>query len=630
MLQRIRENVKGWGAWVIVLFLCVPFAFWGINQYFDPVADNAVAAVNGEQISSFQLDQAFQQRYQQILQMFGDDLPAGLINEQALRREELNRLIMQELLRQRTRELNLRASDQQLRDAIRAIPAFQQNGQFSAELYRQALLRAGHTPASFENLMRRDIALSQLQEGIAASAFATPLQTAMAVALENQGRRHAAVVVADEPFRAQVELSQEELQAYYEQNQDNYLTEETVDLAYVQLDLERFASEIEIDEAELRSLYEQRSADSAAQEERVVRHILIEGSDDAARARAEEALRRVQAGEDFAAVASEMSDDVASAAEGGSLGAIQRGMLTGAFEDALFAMNEGEVRGPVQTDFGFHVLKLDEIRSLGVESFESVREELADELRRQRARERFDQAVTQLADATFREDGSLQPAADELGIEVHEIENVTRRGGEGLAQNPDVRSAAFSETVLGEGRNSDPIYIGDSVVVIRVVGHQPAEPKPFETVEAEIRDRLTTERARELALQKANAVLERARNGESLADIAQAEKLIYRDESVTYRQTPDIGPAYAEALFAAEYPLEGPVFDVTAVENNDFVVFRLNEVIPGRMNEIAPRERQNRRRQLSDQHGNESITAYLGEMRANADVVVKDERSLSE
>lgn len=630
MLQRIRENVKGWGAWIIILFLCVPFAFWGINQYFDPVAENAVASVNGEQISSFQLDQAFQQRYQQILQMFGDDLPANLINEQALRREELNRLVMQELLQQRTNEQNFRASDEQLRQAIRAIPNFQENGRFSPERYRQSLLLAGHTPASFEALMRRDLALRQLQEGVSASAFGTPLEAAMTVAVNEQGRRHAAIVIADDQYREQVELSEDELRAYYEENVSEYMTEETVDIAYLELDLSDFANEVEVDENELRELYAQRSAESVAQEERVVRHILIEGSDEAARARAEEALQRVQAGEDFATVAREMSDDVASAEEGGSLGAIQRGMLEGEFEETLFSMSEGEVRGPVQTDFGFHVLKLEEIHNLGVEDFDSMRDELAQELRESRARERFDEAVTRLADAAFRDDGSLEPAAAELGMEIQHIENVTRGGGEGLARNADVRQAAFSQTVLEEGRNSDPLYIGNTAVVLRVAGHQPSEPRPFEEVEPQIAERLTVERARELAHEKANSVLERARSGESLADIAQAEKLIYRDESVTYRETPDIGPGYAEALFSAEYPIDGPVFGLAAVENNDFVVFRLSEVVPVRLGELAPSERQARRRDIGQDRGTEATAAYFAEIRANADIVIKDESSQSE
>jgi peptidyl-prolyl cis-trans isomerase D len=625
MLQRIRENIKGVGAWVIVRFLCVPFAFWGINQYFDPVARDAAASVNGEEISSFQLEQAFQQRYQQLIQAFGDQLPPEMIDERALRREELNQLIVQELLRQKMQDLRFRAGDDQVREMIRSIPVFQEDGRFSPERYRQALSMSGRSAAGFEALIRQDIALQQLQQGISGSEFITPVEAALAMAIEEQGRRHSAVTVSDEPFRQQVELSDDEVHEYYVQNQDRYLTEEIVDLEYVELSLNDFAGAVEVTEDMLRDMHSQRAGQYASQEQRRARHILIEGQGDNARARAEDALRRVQAGEDFAAVAREMSDDPVSAEEGGDLGMIERDQLVGEFEDALFAMNEGEVRGPVRSDFGFHVIRLDEIRAPELPEFEEIREQLAQEYREQRARQTFDSAVQRLADAVFRDEGSLGTAAAELDLEIREIDGVTRTAGEGIAANRQVRQTAFTEMVLQEGRNSDPVHLDDGrVVALRIADYRPAEPRPFEEVEGGVREQLVAERARQLAREKAESVLERARAGESLADIAQAEGVVFRDEGVTYRQTPDIGPAYAEALFAAEYPLEAPVFGMAATENDDFVVFRLTEVIPARYAELSRSERESRRRNLRQREASLVTAAYIAEMRDNADIVVRE------
>lgn len=626
MLQSIRENIKGVGAWVIILFLCVPFAFWGINQYFDTTAQNVAATVNGEEISSFAVEQAYQQRYQQLVQAFGDQLPPGLINEQALRREQLDQLIIQELLRQKMLDLGYRASDEQVREAIRAIPAFQENGKFSPERYRLALASARRTPAAFEAIVRRDLALEQLQQGIAGSAFATPRAAAVMVAVEEQGRRHSSILVPDEAFADQVEITAEDVASYYEANKSQYMTEESVDLAYVELSLDRFAEQMEVTEETLREIYASRAEQYASQEQRRARHILIEGEDETARAAAEAALERVRAGEDFAAVAREVSDDPISAEEGGDLGYIQRGQLEGPFEEALFAMSEGEVRGPVQTDFGYHIIMLEEVQAAALPDFEEIRDELAADYREQEARRAFDDAIRQLADATFRDDGGLDTAAEELDLEIREVENVTRRRGPGIAENPQVREAAFSESVLDDRLNSDVIRLADDrVAVVRVAEHRPAEPKPLAEVEQQVRDRLRTERAREMARAKAESVLERARAGEALSEIAQAEGLVYRDESLTYRQTPDIGPGYAEALFSAEYPVDGPTLAMTPVENNDFVVFRLTEVIPGRWAELTASEQEARLRSLRQRNAQTMTAAYIAEMRNSADVVISED-----
>jgi len=626
MLQSIRENIKGVGAWVIIIFLCIPFAFWGINQYFDTAAQSAAAVVNGEEISSFQVEQAYQQRYQQLLEAFGDQLPPDMINQQALRREQLNQLVIQELLRQKMQDLGYRASDEQVRQMLRRVPAFQENGRFSPELYRQALAMSGRSPTAFEALIRRDVALQQLQEGVNGTAFATPRDAAMAFALEEQGRRHSAIVIPDEMFVRAVDISADDLQRYYEENSSQFMTEEAVDLAYIELSLEQFLADIEVTDEALREVYESRADQYASQEQRQTRHILVEGDNDAARADAEAALQRIRAGEDFETVAAEVSDDPVSAEQGGDLGLIQRGQLEGAFEDALFSMEEGEVAGPVQTDFGFHVIKLEDIKAPELPAFEEIKDELARDYRKQQAEDRFDDAVQRMADATFRDEGSLETAAEELGVEVKTIEDVTRKSGKGIAANPAVRDAAFSETVLGEGINSDPIQLGpEQVVVTRVVEHQVAQPKPLAEVENQVREQLRAERATAMAREAADAILERARAGESLAEIAQEKSLVFRAESITYRGTPDIGPAYAKALFGAEYPVAGPTLAMSGVENNDFVVFRLTEVIPGDYTKLTASERESRLRSIRQREASATTAAYIAEMRNSADVVIRED-----
>lgn len=624
MLQRIREKTTGWIAWFVIIFLSIPFAFWGINQYFTDSSGGVVAEVNGTEIPLALLDRAYQSRYNELVQMFGDRLPPELINENALRREQLERLVMEEILEQEARDLRLRVDNATLQQAISDIAAFQVEGRFSPERYRSMLAYNGRTPAAFEAGYRLDLGLQQLQRGLVDSGFATEREVAHLVAIEDQARRHEAVSIPDEMFRSDIELSQEDIQAYYEANTDRFLTQEVVDLAYVELDRSNYAENVEVTEEELRAEYDQRASEFASQEERVASHILIEGDDQAAMDRAREILAKLEGGAEFAELARQYSDDPVSAEEGGSLGEIARGQLEGPFEDALFALEEGEVSDPVQTDFGVHLIRLDEIQAPELPAFEDIREQLAKDIRARRAADEFEADVQQLADITFSEDGTLVTAADELGLEIREIENVTRGSGQGLAQNEAIRNAAFSETVLKENRNSDPIRLDDDkrVVVLRVSEHQPPEPKPLADVEQQVRTQLLDERAREAAKAKAEGVLERVRGGEQLQAIAEAEGLIYRPPTVSVKSNPDISQRYAATLFTADYPKDGVTHGMTAVEDRDYVVFNLLDVMPGDYADLTAVEREERLQAAEQQESSAELAAYLAELRSAADVTI--------
>ncbi|MDX1443512.1 MAG: SurA N-terminal domain-containing protein [Gammaproteobacteria bacterium] len=624
MLQRIRENTTGWVAWFVIIFLSIPFAFWGINQYFTDASGGVAAEVNGTEIPIALLDQAYQRRYNELVRMFGDQLPPNLINEQALRREQLERLIMEEIMEQEAKDLRLRVDDVTLQQAIRSLPTFQVDGQFSPERYRSLLAYNNQTPTGFETGYRRDLGLQQLQRGLSESGFATEREVARLVALQDQRRRHEVISIPDEMFRDSIELSDEDVQAYYEANTDRFMTEETVDIAYISLDQADYAESVSIDEEELREAYQLRASDYASQEERVARHILIEGDGEEAMNRAREIRAELEAGADFAELASKYSDDPVSAEEGGSLGEIARGQLEGPFEDALFSLEEGEISDPVQTDFGVHIIKLDEIQAPELPEFADIRDQLEADLRERKVADQFEADVQQLADITFAEDGTLVSAADEFDIEIQEIEGVTRGAGEGLASRDEIRQAAFSEIVLGENRNSDPIRLDDGakVVVLRVVEHDPSEPKPLAEVDEQVRAQLLDERAREMAKAKAESVLEAVRGGEPMESVAQSEGLAYRAPSVTTRNDSDISRSYAAALFTADYPQDGPVYGMTGVEDRDFVVYSVLEVMPGDYEDLTAAERQQRLQALRQQEANAELAAYLAELRRSADVTI--------
>lgn len=623
MLQKLRENTQGWIAWLIVIILIIPFAFWGISQYADTGATTVAATVNGEDITIAEVEQGYQQRYNQLAQLLGDQMSPDLINAQALRMDVLEQIILRELVEQQVRELGFRPSNEELKDSIRNIEAFQVDGQFDAEQYRRALAYAGYTnPQVFENSQRRDLAIQQLQRGLSESAFATPLMAAFDIALRDQGRMHEAVQIPASRFRAEIEIADADVSEYYESHSDQYLTRETVDIEYVTLSKAAFATADEVDEAQLREYYDQQMSDYASQEQRRARHILIEGDDEAALQKANEILARIKGGESFEALAREYSADTISAEEGGDLGFVERGQLVGPFEDTLFSMAAGETSEPVLTDFGYHLIRLDEIRAPEMPAFEEVREQLAADYLAEQSENAFEDAVQQLTEIVYEDAGSLGGAADEFDLTIQSVKGVARDAGMEIAANADVRSAIFSESVLEERNNSRPLRVGeDEVVVLRVVERYPAEPKPMAEVADEIRQLLVNQRASEQARELAETVHARALAGESLAAIAEELKLEYRPAAVTLRGTPDVTPAFLESLFAAPYPTEeAPVIEVTDTNSTDFAVFRLIDVKPGEFATLTATEQQARIEQLQRRQANTDIQAYLRELRESADV----------
>src|SRR5690606_25691935 len=287
-------------------------------------------------------------------------------------------------------------------------------------------------PTAFEELQRRALELRDLEEGVSRSSFVTPAEYRRYVELANQRREIAYALFPVEAFLERVEVGDDEVAAHYEEHADRYMTEEAVELEYVELRRGDIAEQIEVSEEELRAEYERQKERYRLDEERRASHILITPdsgeSDEDARARAEELMRRINEGEDFAALAAEHSDDPGSASSGGDLGWISRGSLDSAFEEALYSMELGEVEGPVRTDFGWHIIRFDDVREGEERTFEEVRDELLAELRNARADDIYFERANQLGDLAFDEFDSLERVAEQLGLPLKRVERFPRSG----------------------------------------------------------------------------------------------------------------------------------------------------------------------------------------------------------
>ena len=628
MLQKIREKITGWVAGTILAMLAVVFAVWGIDFTFTPRA--VAAKVNGDEVPIEPVLRAYQDQLSRFQQSFGQDVPEVL--QQEIRRGVIEQFVRRTLLEQRIRDAGYRVGDDALSAHVRTIPAFQVGGQFNVDAYRAALAGAGYSVPAFESDQRRLLEIQQLQDGIARSSFATQEEMSRRVALRDETRAIEWITVKTERFLDEVEVSEDDVRTRYEESPERWLTEESVDIAYLELKLDDLAAEVSLSDEDLEAFYEAEKAREPqrfnAPERRRAGHILITvggGADEAAARATIDALKaRIDAGEDFAEVAKEASQDPGSARDGGDLGWVEPGMMVPAFDEALFAIGEaGQVVGPVRTEFGFHLIRLEEIEPGHSRTLDEVRGELVAELSRRRAEDRFYQMAEDMARFTFENPGTLEPAAEALGLEVRTLEGVTRAGAAGsIAAEAPVQDAVWSEAVLDTGENSQLVEIADGhAVVVRVNAHDAAQTRPLEevaeTIEGQLRQEKALARARELAAE-ARTQLEA---GESVDQVAGSAGADFVAGVTVGREDASVPPAVVRAAFEAPRPAEASSVAVSEGASGIFVV-RVTAFTPGEYGALSASQQLELRRELAQAQAAEELTAYLERLRESASVAV--------
>lgn len=622
MLQQIRDKITGWVAAVFIGAIAIVFIFWGIQ--FESSVNVAAAKVNGEKIPVELVRRAWQDRQTELQQLTRDELPAELVQSEQQRL--LDNLIRRELLLQRADELGYRVSDRELVEALQSIPALQVDGVFSRDRYAALLRQQGRSEAAFEAEFRRDLEISQLQNAIAVSAFALPGELDRRVRIVGESREVQLLLLPAADYAAGVTVTDEQVAAHYQQNQAEFRTPETVDLQYVQLTLPEVAAAVEVTEEGLRAFYDQVAGERyATAERRRARHILIEAGDDdaAARARAEKLAEEARGGADFAALASANSDDPGSKAQGGDLGWSTRDSFVAPFAEALFAMNTGEVRGPVKTQFGYHVIKLEAVEPAAQRPFEEVRAELEEDYRREQAQSAFYERSQQLADESFAALGELESVAGKLGLELRTVAGFTRQGGGALGNDRKVIEAAFSDEVLQERHNSPAISVGEeTVVVLRATDHKTPAQRPLEEVRADIEATLRNEAASMAAEAAAQAAAAQLAGGATFAEVASGLEAQPTGTMTLSRNAEAMPPELIRAVFGVPAPAAGQSTPGTAVlGNGNVAVFSVSAVHPGTMPDGAdPAQIAEFMQQAAGQQGMTEFVAYVAEIERNAKV----------
>ncbi len=515
MLQNIRDNAQGWIAWLIVIFISIPFAFWGIEEYLHPTPKTTIAEVNGVELSQYDFKDQVNQRKRQLHAMIqNQDIDLSFM-EQEIRQSTLKQMIEQEVLKQAAINAGLRINDALLVRNIQSFPDFQENGVFSQKRYEQLL---GDRAASFERNLRLGMLTGQVREGVIRSAIFTDYEQQQYTRIEKQQRLISYLIVPRSRFKDLVSVSDAEIEAHYKKYATQYMTPEKVSIEYVELSKSDLVSQEAVDEETLKNYYDEHKAAFTKPGQWKARHILIQvapnatkNEKDAARKKAQEILAKIQAGESFAELAKQFSDDPGSKNKGGDLGWFGSGIMVKPFENALKGMKVGEVSGLVKSQFGFHIIKLDDVKPEVVRPFAEVRTQLAEDMQKEYLDSKFYGKVEELANLAYEHPEGLEELKNTLNLKIKTTGLFGRNGNKDypISLNPKVISAAFSDEVLKEGFNSEPVSIGEQhVVVLRVKDHVAAKAKPLSEVRDEIRLAIRQEKTQAKALALGKNLLE--------------------------------------------------------------------------------------------------------------------------
>ncbi len=639
MLVAIRERATGWLAWVIVGLISIPFALWGINSYFEGGSEIPAARVNGEEISVYAYQQDLSQRRQQLAAQLDRSISPELLEELGIRQQVIDNLIDNRLLLEYTSVNNFRFDDGRLQEIIRNHPAFRTEDRFDAELYQRVLSANRYTPRQFEERQRSDSMINQLVEGIVQSSFYIEPELDRILQLQEQTRSARYAIIGAQEIRDQLEVSKSSVEDYYDRNRERFRLEAGIKVDFIELSLDSLSDSVRPSEQEMRTWYEENRGRYVSPETRQASHILIavdeSATDEEKRQKLKEAnelLEKAGQGADFAGLASEHSDDAGSAQNGGDLGAIARGQMVKPFEDAVYGMAEGEIAGPVETRFGYHIIKLDRLEESTQKLFADARDEVGEEVRKSQAEELFGELAESFRSLVFENPEDIAVVAEDLDLEVMSSDWFSADDGTGIAAEAAVRRAAFSEDVLNEGLLSPAIEIGfDKLVAVYKTDYRPASVPPLQEVRQEVVDAVRFEKARDEALELGSQLLSELESGDRSAEVWEqtiaARNLESHELAERRSDIADELWLLGDAVFSHPGPRAGKVgFGGVALDNGDYALYMLEDVRPGNPQDVDEEQRTALRQRLLARDGQGAFSAFQRSLRDSAEIEIFEDQ----
>lgn len=576
MMDRIREGTNGLVVKIILSLIIFSFVFAGVGSYLVGGTQSVAAKVGDREISRNEFEQVYQNERNRMQSQLGEYFSTLLGDPQyvqQLRQNILDRMVNDVLLEQRASTLGLRISDAQIRQTIVTMPSFQSNGAFDKDVYAAALRRAGYTPDSFAEYLRQDMTRTQLISALQSSDFALPSEVTLQGELETQQREIRTITLDVAKFAEKADITEQDVQAYYDENQEQFMRPEQVKVAYIELSGANLKSQVDVTDADADKYYQESLDKYSTAEKRKVSHIMVEGDDEA---RAQSLLDRLNAGEEFATVAKDSSDDTFSAQDGGALDWFERGVMDPAFEDAAYALTEaGDVSGLVKSEFGYHIIQLDDIETPTIKPFSEVKAEIISQLQDEKAADRFYELQTTLAETAFEMPDSLDDAAQAIDATVLTTDFFARGAAPQVLATPAVQQAIFSPEVREDGLNSDVIEIApEHVIVVRVEDFRDETILPLEEVNGDVQSRLAQSKGEQAALTLSQDALS-ALNAGSGDEFLKENELAFGESEVISRRAP-----LANDVFRLVKPEQGnPVYGQAKDYAGNIVLVSLDKVI---------------------------------------------------
>ena len=618
MLQNIRERVTGKFALGILVLIGSSFLFFGVSS--DYISFGYAAKVNGKEIPAPVFENAYRDQLLRFEEQ-GIDIPDEVM--QLVKEGVLDALIRDTVVDIYLEENGYRVSDTIVTDFIQRQADFRSEGKFSKDIYYAWLNQRVLDPSQFEETQRKGIQKSQLQRGVGASSFTTPSEYRRYLNLYLEQRQVDIIEINITNIAESISIDNDEIQNFYNDNIEKFITPESVDFKYIEIDRNNLSSNIEVTEEELQQHFENSSFRFLQEEKRQAQHILIPFGDDEISSNnlAMELTKRALSGESFDDLAKQYSQDGGTASRGGDLGMLLKSQLPGGLSETVFSIEEGEVEGPLKTDFGFHVIKLMSIEMGGSLPMDSVRSELEAEMKLQKSANIFTDLERSVSDALFdlRDIDSL---AESLELEINNAFGFTLQGGEPFGSNQALIDAMFDNRIINEREISEIVELdANRSLVFQIFKHTQSSPQEISEVSDVISDAIKTEKAREQAYKLIPELMEKLGNED--ADVSAAvQSYITTSNLVTDRQNTDVDPMINSAIFQVKRPIDEQLsVGTTTAQNGNVVLFNVIEILPGRPEMIPLAERDAGKLQLSSRSGVSDFAAFVSELEKAVDIV---------
>ena len=606
---------------IVLAIIILPFAFWGVDSYTRSGNTAEVAAtVNGAKISQQELGNALRQQQDRLRQQMGDNFDPAMLDSQEMKRAVIENLVAQRLMLERARNARLAVTDEQVARLIGGIEAFQDGGKFDKKRYEAALANQGMSPLAFEARLRDDMLWQQIQDAYLQNGYASSSVAENIIRLNEQQRIVSVSAVSFQPYIAQAKVDEDALKNYYNQNMQEFQVREQAKVEYVKFTMDDLLSRIDVSNEEVRNYYDEHRSEFGTPEERRAAHILIavpagasQAQQDTAREKSEQLLQQVsKTPARFAELAKLNSQDPGSAANGGDLGFVGRGVMVKPFEDAVFALKPGEISALVKSDFGYHIIKLIAVKPSRDLPFEEARGDILTKLRQQKSADKFAELAEKFSSTVYEQSDTLKPAADLIGARTEQSGWLVNGVGAGDLWTAKMLQAIFNDEVVKNKRNTAAIEVApNTLVAARVLEHKPAAVRAFAEVQEVIRQKLLHQHALELAAVQGKAMLAQLQSGGK-------PKLNWGQvQTITRAQYGSLDPGLVKKIFQAN-PASLPQYVGIEAERQGYLMARIDAVKDG--DQIGEEKRSRYAQQLRQLTGEEMFRAYLSDARQSASI----------